>query len=138
VPWARWILETASAIFRTTLIGEDAFARALVRLQTENRFQKVDTETVRRAFEAESSLDLNGLWEVFVRNTALPVMRVENREEGQELVVDGYTGPLPVTVTVGTERIDLIVPGRLRIPGAGPGVKVEVDPDGVSLVAVRR
>ena len=120
------------------LIGEDAFKRGLLKLQADHRFQKIDTETVRAAFEAEAAVDLNGLWEVFVRNTALPVMRVETRDGGQEIVVDGYTGPLPVTVRVGTERLDLIVPGRLRIPGAGLGVKVEVDPDGVNLVNVRR
>ena len=52
--------------------------------------------------------------------------------------MDGYTGPLPVTVLVGAERRNLIVPGRLQIPGAGPGVKVVVDPDGISLVRVAR
>ncbi len=120
------------------LIGEDAFRRSLMKLQSENRFRKVDSDMVRRAFEAEGSIDLDGLWEVFVRNTAIPTVRVRSRDGIQEIVVDGYTGPLPVTVLVGTKRLNLIVPGRLPIPGAGPGVRVVVDPDGISLVKVAR
>lgn len=120
------------------LIGDDAFRRSLMRLQNENRFKKVDSEMVREAFEAEGAIELNGLWEIFVRSTVLPTIRVQTRDGGQEIVVDGYTGPLPVTVLVGAKRLDLIVPGRLRIPGAVSGVKVVVDPDGVSLVRLRR
>jgi aminopeptidase N len=119
------------------LIGEDAFRRGLAKLQAENRFQKVDSETVRKSFEAESSLDLQELWEVFVRGTVLPTVRMENRAGGREIVVDGYAGPLPLTVRVGAERVDLVVRERLRIPGAGPGVKVEIDPDGISLAEVK-
>jgi aminopeptidase N len=120
------------------LIGDDAFRRSLMKLQSENRFRKVDSEMVRLAFEAEGAIDLDGLWEVFVRNTAIPTVRVQSREGTREIVVDGYTGPLPVTVLVGTKRLNLIVPGRLQIPGVGPGVKVVVDPDGISLVRVGR
>jgi aminopeptidase N len=116
------------------LIGDDAFRLGLIRLQRENRFQEVGTEMVRRAFEAEAAVDLDSLWEVFVRNTALPTMRLERRGEDQEIVVNGYDGPLPVTVRVGDERLNLIVSGRLKVPGARPGVKVELDPDGVNLV----
>jgi hypothetical protein len=120
------------------LVGEDAFRRGLLRLQRENRFGEVDTEMVRRAFEAEGSIDLNGLWEVFVRNTFLPAMRLEAHPAGQEIVVDGYTGPLPVEAQVGNRRLSLIVSGRLAIPEASPGAKVQLDPDGIGLVRVGR
>jgi hypothetical protein len=120
------------------LVGDEAFRLGLMRLQRDYRFQKVDTEMVRRAFEAESGIDLDGLWEVFVRNTTEPSMRLEQRDGGQEIVVDGYDGPLPVEIRVGDERMDLIVSGRLGIPGAGPEMKVVLDPDSVSLVRVAR
>jgi hypothetical protein len=120
------------------LVGDDAFRRGLLRLQRENRFGKVDTEMVRRAFEAEGSIDLNGLWEVFVRNTFLPTLRLESDPEGQVIVVDGYTGPLPVEAQVGNRRMSLIVSGRLVIPDAPQGVKVQLDPDGIGLVKVVR
>ena len=120
------------------LIGDDAFRRSLSRLQTEHRFAKVDSEAVRRAFEAEARIDLNDLWETFVRSTVLPSMRVESSGAGPEIVVDGYTGPLPVEVKVGAKRLSLVVTGRLVIPGAGPGVKVELDPDDIGMVTVSR
>jgi aminopeptidase N len=120
------------------LIGDRAFGRGLVKLQGDHRFKEVDTEMVRRAFEAEGSISLEELWEVFIRNTALPSMRIEMRDAGPEIVVEGYGGPLPVAVRVGNDRLNLIVTGRLRIPGADPGQKVELDPDGISLVSVKR
>ena len=120
------------------LIGDEDFRQGLMRLQRDHRFQEVDTEMVRRAFETEGSIDLEGLWEVFVRNTMLPSMRIEIRDGGQEIVVDGYEGPLPVVVRVGEKRLNLIVASRLKIPGGGPGVKVELDPDGINLVNVER
>lgn len=116
------------------LIGEEAFGRALQKLQRENRFQKVDTETVRKAFETEGSIDLDELWEAFVRNTTLPTMRVNRVRGGHEIVVTGYSGPLPVEVRVGDERLNLIVSGRLLIPGASPTTKVDLDPDEINLV----
>jgi hypothetical protein len=118
------------------LIGDEAFKRSLSRLQKEHRFAKVDSETVRRAFEAEASIDLDGLWEIFVRNTRIPSMHIEAVANGQEIVVDGYTGPLPVEVKIGEKRQSLIVNGRLLIPGASPSAKVVLDPDGVSMVDV--
>jgi hypothetical protein len=39
---------------------------------------------------------------------------------------------------VGEKRMNLVVNGRLTIPGAAPGVKVELDPDGISMVNVSR
>ncbi len=120
------------------LIGDDAFRRALMKLQSDHRFKQVDTETVRRAFEAQGSINLEELFEVFVHNTALPSMRLEDREGGPEIVVEGYGGPLPVVVRVGQERLNLIVTGRLRILGGAPGPKVELDPDGINLVKVER
>jgi len=120
------------------LIGDDAFRRSLIRLQREHRFAKVDSEMVRQAFEAEAQTSLDGLWEAFVRNTALPSMRVESNGAGQEIVVDGYTGPLPVEVKVGEKRLSLIVTGRLQIPGGTAGVKVELDPDDIGMVSVSR
>lgn len=120
------------------LVGDDAFRRSLILLQKEHRFAKVDSETVRKAFEAEARISLDGLWETFVRSTTLPSMRVESSDSGQEIVVDGYTGPLPVEVKVGEKRLSLIVNGRLLIPGAMAGVKVELDPDDIGMVSVSR
>ena len=120
------------------LIGEDAFRNSLNRLQKEHRFGMVDSETVRRAFEADARIDLDALWETFVRNTSLPSMRVEATRAGQEIVVDGYAGPLPVEVKVGEKRLSLIVTRRLLIPGAIAGVKVELDPDDIGMVSVSR
>ena len=120
------------------LVGDDAFRRSLTRLQKEHQFAKVDSETVRQAFEAEAAIDLDALWEIFVRNTTLPSMRVAASAAGPEIVVDGYTGPLPVEVKVGEKRLSLIVNGRLLIPGASAGVKVELDPDGIGMVSVSR
>ena len=120
------------------LIGEDAFRRGFLRLQRDHRFREVDTEMVRRAFEAEGGQDLNGLWEVFVRNTFLPTVRLEGHQGAEEIVVDGYPGPLPLEVRVGGQRLNLVVSGRLKVPGAAPGVKIVLDPDNVSLVNVAR
>ena len=53
-------------------------------------------------------------------------------------MVDGYTGPLPVQVKVGEKRLNLVVRGRLPIPDAGAGVKVELDPDEIGMVSVSR
>lgn len=120
------------------LIGEEAFGEGLRKLQKDHRFGKVDSEMVRRAFESTGSVNLESLWEVFVRNTALPSMSLESHNGNQEIVVRGYAGPLPVTALVGGARRDLIVSGRLVIPGAAPGVKVQLDPYGVNLVTIRR
>jgi hypothetical protein len=119
------------------LLGDEAFRRGLLRLQRDHRFREVDTEMVRHAFEVEGAIDLDGLWEVFVRGTALPTMSVEARPGAREIVVNGYQGPLPVAVNVAGQRLNLIVAGRLTIPGSGPGVKVDLDPDGISLANVR-
>ena len=118
------------------LIGDDAFRRGLTKLQHDHRFARVDTEMVRTAFESEGSFDLEELWETFVRNTELPTMRIETGDSAQEIVVEGYRGPLPVAVRVGNERLNLVVSSRLKIPGAVPGVKVVLDPDGINLVPV--
>ncbi|MEO5762190.1 MAG: M1 family aminopeptidase [Vicinamibacteria bacterium] len=121
------------------LIGDDAFGRSFKRIQNENRFEKVDSETVRRAFEKEGSIDLDGLWETFVRNVTLPSVRIERRHAtGTEIVVEGYDGPIPVVVRVGNTRVDLIVTGRMKVPGVTPGERVTLDPDGISLLTVAR
>jgi aminopeptidase N len=118
------------------LIGDDAFRRGLTKLQNDHRFARVDTEMVRAAFESEGSFDLEELWETFVRNTELPTMRIETGDSAQEIVIEGYRGPLPVAVRVGNERLNLVVSARLKVPGAAPGVKVVLDPDGINLVPV--
>jgi len=120
------------------VIGDEAFGRGLRKLQSEHRFGKVDSEMVRRAFESEGSVNLDGLWEVFVRNTRLPSVRLETREGTPDIVVEGYSGPLPVTALVGDERLHLIVRGRMRLPSGGSEAKVILDPDGVSLAIVKR
>ena len=118
------------------LIGDEAFRRSLLKLQREHRFKKVDSETVRRAFEAEGGLDLDSFWETFVRNTSIPTASLDARSGVVEIVVAGYAGPLPLTVEVGGARLQVIVNGRTRIPGAAAGMKITLDPAGTSLVAI--
>lgn len=120
------------------LIGDDAFQRGLARLQRENRFGKIDTEMARLAFEAEGATDLSELFEVFVRNTTLPTVRLETKGDAREIVVEGYNGPLPLVVRVRDQRLNLIVTGRLKVPGAGPGIRVDLDPDRISIANTRR
>ena len=119
------------------LIGEDAFRRGLGRLQADNRFREVDSEMVRRAFETESGASLEGFWETFVRNTSLPAIRIETTPAGHEVVVDGFTDPLPVVVRVDEQRIDLVVSGRGRIPGTTHKSRIVLDPDGIGLAIAR-
>ena len=120
------------------LIGDDAFRRSLLKLQREHRFKSVDSETVRRAFEAEGGIDLDPLWETFVRNTEIPSARVEAGHGIAEIVLTGYIGPLPLTVEVDGKRLQVVVRGRTPIPGAGAGSKITLDPSGTSLVKVNR
>ena len=120
------------------LVGDEPFRRSLTQLQSEHRFSKVDSEMARRAFEAESSMDLDALWETFIRNTELPAARVEASNGAMEIVVTGYAGPLPLTVEVDGKRTQVVVHGRSPVPGAGPGSKVTLDPEGISLASIRR
>lgn len=120
------------------LVGDTAFQKSLTRLQADRRFLKVDSEMVRKAFEAEAGLDLDALWETFVRNTGIPSMRVEATPSGPAIVVSGYEGPLPVSVNVDGKRLELVVRGRFQIPGAASTARVELDPDNIGLVTVSR
>lgn len=116
------------------LIGDEAFGRGLKALQAENRFRPVDTETVRRAFETAGGADLDALWETFVRTTAVPTMKIASLNGGHEIVVEGYSGPLPVMVRVGREMRQMVVQGRAPIPDVPAGARIELDPEGISLV----
>ena len=120
------------------LIGDEAFRQSLLRLQREHRFKKIDSEAVRRAFETESAIDLDLLWEAFVRNTSIPTARVETNNGAPEIVVTGYAGPLPLTVEVDGKRAQLVVRGRSPIPNARAGSRITLDPAGISLVKINR
>lgn len=120
------------------LIGDDAFGRGLKALQTENRSRAVDTEMVKRAFEKAGSVDLEALWETFVRTTATPAMRVVSHAGRHEIVVDGYAGPLPVTIRVGGDIRQMVVRERAPIPDVPAAARIELDPAGISLVKANR
>lgn len=120
------------------LIGEEPFRRALVSLQSDNRFKRIDTENVKAAFEKAGGIDLEALWETFVRTTEVPTMRVASHGGGHEIVVEGYSGPLPLTVRVGTEVREMVVHGRTPIPNVPQGARITLDPEGINLARATR
>ena len=61
------------------IVGEDVFRRAVMGLQTGNRFGKIGTDEVRAALEAASGLDLRPYFTEWVYGTALPELRLATR-----------------------------------------------------------
>jgi hypothetical protein len=90
------------------IVGEDAFRRAVMGLQTANRFGKIGTDEVRAALEAASGIDLKPYFAEWVYGTALPELRLATRSspggEGYrtEITVHGrdLPGPVPLEVAV--------------------------------------
>jgi hypothetical protein len=90
------------------VVGEDAFRRALMSLQKENRFARIGTDQVRAALEASSGLDLRPYFAEWVYGTSLPELRLATHSspggEGYrtEITVHGrdLPGPVPLEVAV--------------------------------------
>jgi hypothetical protein len=87
------------------LIGDDAFFAGLRRFYVEQKFQKADTEALRRTFEAESGRALGRFFDQWIYGIDLPRVRFSREiatgsvtvrlEQTTEQVFD-----LPVTVTI--------------------------------------
>ena len=87
------------------LIGDEAFFAGLRRFYTEQKFQKADTEALRRTFEAESGRPLDRFFNQWIYGVDLPRIRFSREiapgsvtmrlEQTTEQIFD-----IPVTVTI--------------------------------------
>jgi aminopeptidase N len=124
------------------IVGEEAFLRAVVGLQTANRFGKIGTDEVRAALEAASGLDLRPYFAEWVYGTSLPELRLATHSspggEGYrtEITVHGrdLPGPVPLEVAVahptGTEvRTVSLEPegGSWTVDTVGPPRRVDIN-----------
>jgi len=88
--------------------GDDAFARALTRLQRDHRFGKAGSEHLRAALEMESGLALEPYFRDWVYGTALPELRVARRTMVRagtfvtelEIATRNLPGPVPLAIAV--------------------------------------
>ncbi|PYQ46285.1 MAG: hypothetical protein DMF77_01320 [Acidobacteria bacterium] len=135
------------------IVGEDAFRRAVMALQSAHRFGKVGTDDVRAALETASGLDLRPYFAEWVYGTSLPELRLASRStpaaEGYrtEITVHGrdLPGPVPLEVAVahpaGTEvRTVSLEPegGSWTVDTPGPPRRVDVNAGRGLLARVRR
>jgi hypothetical protein len=124
------------------IVGEEAFIRAAVGLQTAHRFSKIGTDDVRAALEASSGLDLRPYFTEWVYGTSLPELRLATHSspggEGYrtEITVHGrdLPGPVPLEVAVahpaGTEvRTVSLDPegGSWTVDTVGPPRRVDIN-----------
>ncbi|MQA29768.1 MAG: hypothetical protein GEU82_08010 [Luteitalea sp.] len=136
------------------LLGDDAFFRGVRRFYAESRFQKVGSEDLRTAMEAEAGRSLERFFERWVYGSALPQMsysyRVEPGASGQEVVIRfeqaGELFDLPVTVTLQyadrrTEQVVVPVWDRvaeLRVPLQGVLRAADISDDDGTLAEITR
>jgi aminopeptidase N len=124
------------------IVGDEAFVRAAVSLQTANRFSKIGTDDVRAALETASGLDLRPYFAEWVYGTALPELRLatHSRPGGEgyrtEITVHGrdLPGPVPLEVAVahpaGTDvRTVSLDPqgGSWTVDTVGPPRRVDIN-----------
>jgi hypothetical protein len=135
------------------LIGDEAFFGGLRRFYATHRFQRAGTDDLIRAFETESGRSLEGFFERWIHDAALPRIRFAFSTEtagpgetGFGAVVlrfeqVGQPFELPVTVTLrygsGAPE-DVIVPiagarTELRVPLRGPLQGVDINRDNAAL-----
>lgn len=87
------------------LLGDEVFFDGLRRFYRASRFSKVGTDEVRAAFEAASGRSLEGFFERWIHEFAVPTFRYSGQADGATLRVTfaqqaGTDFELPVTVTV--------------------------------------
>jgi hypothetical protein len=103
------------------LVGDDVFFRGVRRFYFESRFQKVGSEDLRIAMEAEAGRSLERFFERWIYGSSLPRLsftyRVVPAGSGQEAILrfeqTGETFDVPVTVTLqyaNLKSVDVIVP----------------------------
>jgi aminopeptidase N len=132
------------------LVGDDAFFAGLRRVYTEHRFNLIDTDDVRRAFQQDTSLPLDGFFARWIRGVAQPRLRfswsqISNDTIAVRVVQAGDVFDVPHDVVVhqvdgGSTRITLRI-GRADetfvLPGTGPVRRVEFD-DPLTIATVLR
>ena len=87
-------------------IGDDAFFAGLRRFYAEQKFQKADTEALRRTFEAESGRPLGRFFNQWIHGVDLPRVRFSREIAAGSVTVrleqttEALLFHLPVTVTI--------------------------------------
>ena len=135
------------------IVGDDAFRRAGIALQTRHRFQKIGTDDIRAALDEASGLDLRPYFAEWVYGTSVPELRLVTRSHPAatgyrtEVSVHGrdLPGPVPLEVAVehlsGTEvRTVSLDPegGSWTFDTPGPPRRIEVNGGRGLLARVRR
>jgi aminopeptidase N len=135
------------------IVGEDAFRRALTRLQAEYRFQKIGTSALRAALENASAMNLSAFFDAWVYGTELPTLSVARRSEPGgpphrtrvEVKASNLPGPVPLELSLvhkfGRETRRVVLDpggGAWAIETPGPPGKLEVNADGGLLARVRK
>jgi aminopeptidase N len=135
-------------------IGDEAFFRALRRMAYPNtqmekvkngrQFHFATTEDFRQIAERESGKKLDWFFELYLRQPALPKLRVETKPN--QLVLRWETPndmpfPLPVEVKIAgeTKRVEMLNNwGTVFLP---PDARYEIDPNGwllMQLIAISK
>jgi aminopeptidase N len=136
------------------LLGDEAFFRGIRRFYAGSRFQKVGTEDLRLAMEAEAGRPLERFFERWIYGATLPRItyssRVENGAEGPVVVLrfeqTGDIFDLPVTVTLQYAEgrpVDVVVPiwdrvVEARLPLRGALRSVDISKDDGTLAEIGR
>ena len=136
------------------LIGDEAFFRGLRRFYIDSRFKKVGTDSVRKAFEAESGETLDRFFDGWIFSADLPTIRVTRQ------IVTGEGGPAVKLIfeQQQPELFDFVIPLAIRytsgkfeyqevrvrerstevlVPLTGQLKTVDPDPDHITLAEFR-
>jgi aminopeptidase N len=126
------------------IVGEPAFRKALIALQSEYRFRKTGTEELRQALEAASGRPLASYLDAWVYGTALPTLTVSRHPEAGgppyrtrvAVKAQDLPGPVPLELALayrgGREvlRVELApAGGAWSIETPGPPGKLQVNGD---------
>ena len=134
------------------VIGDEAFFRGVRRLYFGFRFDKADTDDVRKAFERESGMDLKRFFDAWIGGSGSPLVafswtRPAGSPSDEALVrveQRGKESEFPVTVTVQytdgrAEDSQVIVRGReaeFRVPIKGSVRDILLNRDGLTPLEV--
>jgi hypothetical protein len=134
------------------LVGDEAFFNGIRRFYAESRFDKVGTDDLRRAMEAESGQSLDRFFERWIYGSTLPHLKFASRVERAaagltvvlhfEQVGDLFDVPVTVTLTYADRRkVDIVVPVtervvERRVPLEGPLRSIDVSRDDGTLAEV--